>query len=63
MPRIHDPDLVIARTRLEGASTLLRGAMAQLFKQGAVDSKVWNAILEDLDVARNSIKPRVGKVR
>lgn len=63
MPRIHDPDLVIARTRIEGASTLLRGAMAAIFKSGQVDSKVWHAIADDLEAARNAIKPRLGRTR
>lgn len=59
MPRIHDPDLVIARARLDSAHTLLRGAMAKIYKDGAVDRSIWSSIVADLDAAKVALKHRV----
>lgn len=59
MPKLHDPDLLLARARLESALAFFKKAQSDIFKEGRAETRLWVSCLSELDDARKYIAIRV----
>lgn len=59
MPKMHDPDLILARSRLECALAFFKKAQQDIYKTGATERGTWEGCLTELEGARTMVMTRV----